>query len=88
MFMALHVPALLRLWRCVLSRFFALACGIDRSLSLLWRHAYGFACFLRVYVCGLRVVIFLRRLSCLPLRRYVFAFEFFCGKGFLDFLSC
>ena len=58
MFMALHVPALLRLWRCVLSRFFALACGIDQSLSLLWRHAYGFACFLRVYVCGLRVAIF------------------------------
>ena len=45
MFAALRIPALLRLWRCVLSRFFALACGIDRSLSLLWRHAYGFAYF-------------------------------------------
>ena len=58
MFAALRVAVPLRLWRCVLSRFFALACGIDRSLSLLRRRAYGFACFLRVYVCSLRVAIF------------------------------
>ena len=45
MFVALRVAVPLRLWVCVLSRFFALACGIDRSLSLLRRRAYGFAYF-------------------------------------------
>ena len=45
MFAALRVAVPLRLWVCVLSRFFALACGIDRSLSLLRRRAYGFAYF-------------------------------------------
>ena len=64
MFAALRVAVPLRLWVCVLSRFFALAYGIDRSLLLLRRRAYGFECFCAfmfafygsLYFCAVEVV--------------------------------
>lgn len=73
MFMALRVPALLRLWRCVLSRFFLLLVAlIDRYrcygvmlMALRAFCAFMFAVYGSLYFCAVGVacrcgVMFLR----------------------------